>query len=128
MPTARAGRFYDWAYHHDLIIGSGVNVAGTKRAWSRPAAPAWGWAAARIHGPKRAEGGAIDCSPVHDGMAKRPPHCFRAFISLSPNEGGCAMRTHRFRSHVLHPDVAGQRIEHPLCQTIPIDLGEGQSA
>lgn len=28
----KAGRLYDWAYDHDLIIGSGVNVAGTKRA------------------------------------------------------------------------------------------------
>ena len=27
----RTGRVYDWAYDHDLIIGSGVNVAGTKR-------------------------------------------------------------------------------------------------
>lgn len=28
----RTGRLYDWAYHHDLIIGSGVNMAGTYRA------------------------------------------------------------------------------------------------
>ncbi len=32
LRPARAGRLYDWAYHHDLIIGSGVNVAGTKRS------------------------------------------------------------------------------------------------
>jgi SAM-dependent methyltransferase len=31
LPPARSGRMYDWAYHHNLIIGSGVNVAGTKR-------------------------------------------------------------------------------------------------
>lgn len=31
LPPARSGRLYDWAYGHDLIIGSGVNVAGTKR-------------------------------------------------------------------------------------------------
>lgn len=31
LPPARSGRLYDWAYHHDLVIGSGVNVAGTKR-------------------------------------------------------------------------------------------------
>lgn len=30
LPPARSGRVYDWAYRHDLIIGSGVNVAGTK--------------------------------------------------------------------------------------------------
>src|SRR5215218_5552019 len=30
LPPARSGRLYDWAYRHDLIIGSGVNVAGTK--------------------------------------------------------------------------------------------------
>jgi SAM-dependent methyltransferase len=32
LPPARSGRLYDWAYRHDLIIGSGVNVAGTRRA------------------------------------------------------------------------------------------------
>jgi len=32
LPPARSGRLYDWAYHHDLVIGSGVNVAGTRRA------------------------------------------------------------------------------------------------
>jgi SAM-dependent methyltransferase len=26
----KSGRFYDWAYEHDLIIGSGVNVVGTR--------------------------------------------------------------------------------------------------
>lgn len=32
LEPAKRGRVYDWAYRHDLIIGSGVNVAGTKRA------------------------------------------------------------------------------------------------
>ena len=31
LAPARDGRLYDWAYRHDLIVGSGVNVAGTKR-------------------------------------------------------------------------------------------------
>jgi SAM-dependent methyltransferase len=31
LPPARSGRLYDWAYENNLIIGSGVNVAGTKR-------------------------------------------------------------------------------------------------
>jgi SAM-dependent methyltransferase len=31
LPPARNGRFYEWAYQHNLIIGSGVNVAGTRR-------------------------------------------------------------------------------------------------
>lgn len=30
LPPARSGRLYDWAYDHDLIVGSGVNVAGTR--------------------------------------------------------------------------------------------------
>jgi SAM-dependent methyltransferase len=30
LPPARNGKLYDWAYHHSLIIGSGVNVAGTR--------------------------------------------------------------------------------------------------
>jgi hypothetical protein len=30
LAPARPGRLYDWAYDHDLIVGSGVNVAGTK--------------------------------------------------------------------------------------------------
>jgi SAM-dependent methyltransferase len=30
LPPARSGRLYDWAYGHNLIIGSGVNVAGVK--------------------------------------------------------------------------------------------------
>lgn len=30
LPPARGGRLYDWAYRHDLIIGSGVNVVGTR--------------------------------------------------------------------------------------------------
>ena len=32
LPPARSGRLYDWAYRHDLIIGSGVNVVGTRRS------------------------------------------------------------------------------------------------
>jgi SAM-dependent methyltransferase len=32
LPPARSGRLYDWAYRHDLILGSGVNVAGTKKS------------------------------------------------------------------------------------------------
>ncbi|MBV8230739.1 MAG: methyltransferase domain-containing protein [Planctomycetaceae bacterium] len=31
LPPARSGRLYAWAYRHDLVIGSGVNVAGTRR-------------------------------------------------------------------------------------------------
>jgi SAM-dependent methyltransferase len=31
MP-AKSGAIYDWAYHHDLIIGSGVNVTGIRAA------------------------------------------------------------------------------------------------
>jgi SAM-dependent methyltransferase len=34
LPPARNGRLYDWAYRHDLIIGSGVNVAGTRSGGS----------------------------------------------------------------------------------------------
>jgi SAM-dependent methyltransferase len=30
LPPARAGRLYDLAYNHDLVIGSGVNVVGTR--------------------------------------------------------------------------------------------------
>ena len=30
LPPAKSGRLYDWAYHHDLIVGSGVNVTGTR--------------------------------------------------------------------------------------------------
>jgi SAM-dependent methyltransferase len=30
LSPARAGTVYNWAYRHDLIIGSGVNVAGTR--------------------------------------------------------------------------------------------------
>jgi SAM-dependent methyltransferase len=30
LAPAREGRLYDWAYHHDLVIGSGVNVVGTR--------------------------------------------------------------------------------------------------
>ncbi len=32
LPPARQGRLYDWAYRNDLVIGSGVNVAGTRRS------------------------------------------------------------------------------------------------
>ena len=31
LSPAKSGAVYDWAYRHDLIIGSGVNVVGTKR-------------------------------------------------------------------------------------------------
>ncbi len=31
LPPAKAGTFYDRAYRHNLIIGSGVNVAGIRR-------------------------------------------------------------------------------------------------
>jgi SAM-dependent methyltransferase len=31
LPPARQGRIYGWIYRHNLIIGSGVNVAGTRR-------------------------------------------------------------------------------------------------
>ena len=31
LPPMRSGRIYDWAYQHDLVIGSGVNVVGTRR-------------------------------------------------------------------------------------------------
>jgi SAM-dependent methyltransferase len=30
LPPAKAGRLYDWAYRHDLIIGSGINMVGRK--------------------------------------------------------------------------------------------------
>lgn len=30
LKPERSGQFYDWTYRHNLIIGSGVNVAGTK--------------------------------------------------------------------------------------------------
>jgi SAM-dependent methyltransferase len=30
LPPAKDGRLYDWAYHHNLIIGSGVNVVGLR--------------------------------------------------------------------------------------------------
>jgi SAM-dependent methyltransferase len=32
LAPARAGRVYDWAYEHDLIIGSGVNVTGIRQS------------------------------------------------------------------------------------------------
>jgi SAM-dependent methyltransferase len=32
LRPAKSGRIYDWAYDHDLIVGSGVNVAGTRLA------------------------------------------------------------------------------------------------
>jgi SAM-dependent methyltransferase len=31
LAPAKSGRAYDWAYRHDLIIGSGVNVVGTRK-------------------------------------------------------------------------------------------------
>jgi SAM-dependent methyltransferase len=31
LPPAKNRKLYNWAYHHDLIIGSGVNVAGRRR-------------------------------------------------------------------------------------------------
>jgi SAM-dependent methyltransferase len=31
LSPAKSGRLYDWAYRHDLIIGSGVNVTGIRR-------------------------------------------------------------------------------------------------
>src|SRR5947207_1968616 len=31
LPPAQNGPLYDWAYHHDLIIGSGVNVTGRRQ-------------------------------------------------------------------------------------------------
>ena len=30
LAPARRGRVYDWTYRHNLIIGSGVNVAGIR--------------------------------------------------------------------------------------------------
>jgi len=36
LPPARAGRLYAWAYRRDLVIGSGVNVAGTRRRAAGP--------------------------------------------------------------------------------------------
>lgn len=32
LPPAKTGPLYDWAYRHNLLIGSGVNVAGTRKA------------------------------------------------------------------------------------------------
>lgn len=32
LPPEKTGPVYRWAYHHNLIIGSGVNVRGTRRA------------------------------------------------------------------------------------------------
>ncbi len=31
LKPAKHGRLYNWCYHHNLVIGSGVNVVGTKR-------------------------------------------------------------------------------------------------
>ncbi len=31
LPPARQGKAYNWAYDHNLIIGSGVNVAGVRQ-------------------------------------------------------------------------------------------------
>ncbi len=30
LAPARSGRFYEWCYRHDLILGSGVNLIGTR--------------------------------------------------------------------------------------------------
>ena len=30
LSPAKQGRNYDWSYRHNLLIGSGVNVAGTR--------------------------------------------------------------------------------------------------
>lgn len=30
LPPEKKGRFYLWCYHHNLLIGSGVNIQGTK--------------------------------------------------------------------------------------------------
>jgi SAM-dependent methyltransferase len=35
LPPARSGRLYDWAYRHDLVIGSGVNVLGRRKRQER---------------------------------------------------------------------------------------------
>jgi hypothetical protein len=32
LSPAKSGRLYRWAYEHNLIIGSGVNLVGTKSA------------------------------------------------------------------------------------------------
>jgi SAM-dependent methyltransferase len=32
LPPEKSGRLYRWAYEHNLLIGSGVNVVGTKSA------------------------------------------------------------------------------------------------
>ncbi len=31
LRPAKSGQFYSWAYEHDLLIGSGVNVTGKRR-------------------------------------------------------------------------------------------------
>ncbi len=31
LPPAKTGKLYKWAYDHNFVIGSGVNVAGTKQ-------------------------------------------------------------------------------------------------
>lgn len=31
LPPEKSGRFYSWAYYHDLLIGSGVNVTGIRK-------------------------------------------------------------------------------------------------
>ena len=31
LPPEKSGRFYRWAYDHNLLIGSGVNITGVKR-------------------------------------------------------------------------------------------------
>jgi SAM-dependent methyltransferase len=36
LPPARSGRVYHWMYAHDCIIGSGVNIAGTRADFDPP--------------------------------------------------------------------------------------------
>jgi hypothetical protein len=32
LPPEKPGRVYRWIYEHDLLVGSGVNVMGTRTA------------------------------------------------------------------------------------------------
>jgi hypothetical protein len=32
LPPEKSGRVYRWIYEHDLLVGSGVNVMGTRSA------------------------------------------------------------------------------------------------
>jgi hypothetical protein len=31
LPPEKSGRFYRWAYENNLLIGSGVNIAGIRQ-------------------------------------------------------------------------------------------------